>query len=75
MLSGVQILTGAVRGENMNAQEIIEKAKALLPCGFHYTGALTDEDREVIKKVCRIDCLSVSMDGNHTYRILYGGYN
>lgn len=26
----------------MNAQEIIQKSKDLFPCGYHFTGMLTD---------------------------------
>ena len=55
----------------MNAQEIIQKAKELFPCGYHYTGRLTDEDREEIKAVCNVHTMAVHMSGNHTYRIVY----
>ena len=63
--------TGAVIGESMNTQEIIQKAKELFPCGYHYTGMFTDEEREEIKAVCSVQTTAVHMSGNHTYRIVY----
>ena len=55
----------------MNAQEIIQKAKELFPCGYHYTGMFTDEEWEEIKEACSVQTMAVHMSGNHTYRIVY----
>ena len=55
----------------MNAQEIIQKAKELYPCGYHYTGMLTEEEWAEIKEVCGVQTMAVHMSGNHTYRIVY----
>jgi hypothetical protein len=57
----------------MNAQEIIQKAKELLPCGYHFTGMLTYEELAEIKEVCTVQTMAVHMSGNHTYRIVYKG--
>lgn len=55
----------------MNAQEIIQKAKELFPCGYHYTGMFNDEEWAEIKAVCSVQTMAVHMNGNHTYRIVY----
>ena len=55
----------------MNTQGIIQKAKDLFPCGYHYTGMLTDEEWAEIKEDCSVQTMAVHMSGNHTYRIVY----
>ena len=55
----------------MNTQEIIQKAKDIFPCGYHFTGMLTDEEWAEIKEVCTVQTFAVHMSGNHTYRIVY----
>ena len=63
--------TGAVRGESMNTQEIIQKAKDRFPCGYQYAGRLTKVERAEIKEVCSVQTMDVHMSGSHTYRIVY----
>ena len=57
----------------MNTQEIIQKAKDLFPCGYHFTGMLTDEEWAEIKEVCTVQTFGCSHERKPHYRIVYKG--
>jgi hypothetical protein len=50
---------------------IIKKAKENYPASYSFTGSLTEDQAEEIKKECDITTMSVYMNGTSCYIIRY----
>lgn len=55
----------------MNIDKIINQAKEKYPCALLYRGRLTEEERKILEKKCKVKCSMPHMDGTGDYLILY----